>query len=302
MKSDFYPEELVKSKARFSFELEGKSYIDVNELSGVLNNTVDIVNQIVQGSQDTYVNLRITKFSTGSFDIDFEAVAEQVMNIITDPAAVAAGIVAAVSGVFRITKHLMGKEPKSFKVNGNHVNITNADGKSLIINKEISDKYFNNSKIEHAVINIINTVEKSEREGFNIETDNDVIKYNKDDFRQIRPVVENMIDNQERTHTNIIPTELFIRKPDLVGNSKWGFIFTTNIEATIEDEAFLEKVKMEKIRFGKGMRLPVLLKIETKLDKDGSPKPDPVYTVVKVTGDIIDEIEPQQTIIKQLID
>lgn len=128
-------------------------------------------------------------------------------------------------------------------------------------------------------------------------------------LRNTVEVVENLVPNQEDTYVNLIvgeimndsehefvntiDTTLIIRKPDLVGRSKWGFIFDKNIEATIEDKEWLTKIHNEKTKFGMGMKLPVKLKIVVPLDNNSCPIGEPTYVVVKVTGDI-QEIEDNQ--------
>lgn len=70
---------------------------------------------------------------------------------------------------------------------------------------------------------------------------------------------------------------LTVRKPDLLGNSKWQFKFLgKTINADIEDENFLKKVKEKEISF------PLVSKLNAKMRvrlKNG----DPIsYTVIEV--------------------
>lgn len=284
----------IKSEAQFTFELEGESYLDATTLSRILDNTVQVVNEVVQGDKDTFVNLKITKFSTGSFDIDFQAIAEQIENIITDPKTVAAGIVSAVVGAFEIVKHLKGEKPKKIIAKGDNTQITNTDGDTLTVDNSIANKFFDNAEIENAVVNIVTVVrDDTERPGFKIKSktnvNNDkVIEYKRSDFEVISPVVEKMIDEEQEVLVNEVDAVLVIRKPDLVGDSKWGFIYNTYIDAAIEDKDWIENVREKNIKFGKNMRLPVKLRIETKLTKDGALTNDTTYTITKVTGDIIE--------------
>ncbi len=288
-----YVNELVKSEDKFSFELKGDECIDATELSLILQNTVEIVNNLVQGKEDTYVNLKVTKFSTGSFDIDFKAVCEQINNIITCPEAMATLIVSGVTGVFNIAKHLKGKKPKSIKDKNGFSEIENDEGDIYKVDGEIKNRFFKDAKIENSVINIVNIVDKNEREGFSIKGNNETVDYGKDDFSNVKPVVKNMLDENENRLVNKLEATLIIRKPDLVGKSKWGFIFDKNIEASIEDEEWLDKIHEEKSKFCMGMKLPVLLKIETILDDKQNVVGEPIYSVLKVTGEIIEENDNQ---------
>lgn len=88
-----------------------------------------------------------------------------------------------------------------------------------------------------------------------------------------------------------------MKKPDLLGDSKWSFIFNKIIEAEIEDKEFVNKVHSGIIRnLYAGVKIPVKLRIEQELDEKGLPiKDTDKYFVEKVIGDII---EPQDRQIK----
>lgn len=302
MRVDENGNSLIKSEAQFTFELEGDSYVDAVVLSNILNNTVDIVNQIVNGDPDTYVKLRISKFETGSFDIVFQAIAEQVNTLMGTPLTAASTLVNAMGGAFKIAKFLKGKKAKEVVHNDNSTTIINIEGNVLHVEGDVGKKYFENAKIENSVINIVNTVESDTvRPGFKIHTNEtdkekaEVIEFSRDDFSFVEPVVEKMLEEEEQYLENIMDVELIIRKPDLIGNSRWGFILDKYIEASIEDEDWLNNVRANNIKFGRGMRLPVKLKVVVKLDKNGAPLPDPTYSIIKVTGDVIDESNQEQT-------
>ena len=296
--------DLVKSEAQFTFELEGKSEIDVKTLTQILSSTVGIIEELVQREPDAYVNLKITKFSTGSFDVDFHAVAEQVVSMLTDPKALASYLVGGVLGSFKIAKHIKGEKPKEIIEKEENSEIINADGESIVVSKKTADSYFCNNKIEGEVIHIVNIIsQETDRPGFRITGPGEsqvieTVEYQKDDFSSIKPVVNEMIKESDgKVFSNTVPVTLIIRKPDLTGDSKWGFILDKNIDATIADKNWLEKIRKCRFRFGPDMRLPVILKMEVDLDNCGQPiKGSERYTVMQVTGDVIEsESDDNQT-------
>lgn len=288
--------ELVKSTAQFTFELEGESTIDARALSAILDNTVCIIEEMVKNEPEAYVKLNVTKFEQGSFDIVFQAVAEQVEMIISNPQALASGIAAGVLGVFKIAKHIKGEKPREIIQEENDCKVVNCDGEVLVENKKVVNKYFENAKIENSIINIVSVVNSDgDRESFRLTQNNgeNVVEVEKKDFNKIKQIVHET--KVEDVLSNTIDVVLAIRKPDLVGDSRWGFIFDHNIDATIADKEWIDDIREKNIKFGKGMRLPVKLLIEIDLDRDGQAiKGSERYTVLKVTGDIIEPNEPHQ--------
>lgn len=289
-----YQKELVKSEARFSFELEGGPEIDVRALSQILNSTVEIIEELVRGEPDAYVNLKITKFSTGSFDVDFHAIAEQTVSLLTNPNALASYLVGGVLGSFKIAKHLKGRKPRQIIKEEDNSIIINDDEESLIVNEKLSDRYFCDNKIEGNIIHIVNNVfQESGRRGFSIaetgrDGEDEMIRYQEDDFHYIKPVVDDMKeDAQCHTFVNTVDAVLIIRKPDLTGDSKWGFVWDKNIEATIADKDWLQDIRKRRFKFGPGMQIPVKLKIEVDIDDIGELiKGSERYTVEEIRGEI----------------
>ncbi|MFR5439577.1 MAG: hypothetical protein ACLTJN_05245, partial [Monoglobus pectinilyticus] len=207
-------------------------------------------------------------------------------------------IVASIKGVFEIVKHLKGKKPRKIEEENDNTKITNNDGEILYTDKLACQKFFENAKIEGSVINIVNEVKKDfERPGFKIRTSdvnsNSSVEYSRQDFDMIKPIVDSLISERDDILVNIIDATLLIRKPDLIGKSKWGFVFDRNIEASIEDENWLSYVREQNIKFGKGMKLPVKLKIEVR-HRGGDQIIDTAYTVLEVTGDIIEDEKLEQ--------
>jgi len=290
--------DLIKSEAQFTFELEGKSEIDVKTLSQILSSTVDIIEEMVKNEPDAYVNLKITKFSTGSFDIDFQAVAEQVVTMMADPKSLASGLVAGVIGAFKIAKHIKGEKPKEIINNGDNSEIINAEGEAITVLTKTSDSYFCNNHIESQVIHIVNIVsQETDRPGFKINgpDGNMVVEFKKEDFQSIKPIVNEIVEEGKQIFANTVAANLIIRKPDLTGDSKWGFVFEKNIEATIEDKEWLKKIRLEKFKFGPNMRLPVMLRLEVDLDENNETiKGSERYAIERVTGDVFEPEELHQ--------
>lgn len=271
----------IKSEAFFSFELSGEECIDAAHLATILDNTVEMCRSISSAVPDAFVKLNITKFSTGSFDIDFQAVAEQLNNFIQDPKTVAGAVAGAMLGAFKIAKHLKGEKPKSVLHAESKTKITNADGVVISVPQLIGKEYFKEAQIENSVINIVQQVEELRRPGFTVAMGEERAFFDIDDLKKCAPVVEKM-DAQDDTFTDVSVRVLIVRKPDLQGSTPWGFIADRNITATIEDEAFLDRVHSGEYTFSKGTKLRVRLRHTVSLDENGEIAGQPTYVVEEV--------------------
>jgi hypothetical protein len=92
-----------------------------------------------------------------------------------------------------------------------------------------------------------------------------------------------------------IEVDLLLKKPDLLGDSKWQFVYNKTIDAKIEDEDFLEKVRRGKISVRAGVKIPCLLEVEYDLN-DGFDiiQKSEKYNIKKILGEIIQPEEDKQ--------
>ncbi len=65
----------------------------------------------------------------------------------------------------------------------------------------------------------------------------------------------------------VISAELIVKKPDLLGSSKWEFVFDKNISATVEDTDFLSKIKNKEIGFFCDDKVKAKMRIEVSLNE-----------------------------------
>lgn len=109
--------DLIQSKAQFSFHLDGENEIDATLLSKTIADMAELTKLAAREQDpDAYLKMNVTAFKNGSFQIDFATVCQAVQNIY-QAAPVVAGlaltVVSAVKGIFEIKKILKGEKPKS---------------------------------------------------------------------------------------------------------------------------------------------------------------------------------------------
>ena len=105
--------------------------------------------------------------------------------------------------------------------------------------------------------------------------------------------VEGVMMREQHTRGTFV-----IKKPDLVGESRWTIIFDRNIDVTIADREWLERLHKREISITPGDMLDAELKIETYLDEEDMSVIDTKYYITKVYG----IVPPSKPVMRQLIE
>ena len=106
-------------------------------------------------------------------------------------------------------------------------------------------------------------------------------------------LVERSVDDKTNTATTYknesLKVGLLLRKPDLLGNCPWQFVWDKNISAKIEDKEFLDRFHKREIKaLYEGVRIPCILRIEYDLDDRLEPLGQTRYFITQVIGSIIE--------------
>ena len=288
-----------ESKCNFILKYGGKDEIDAETLSLSLNGVVKTIKSITSNEYpDTHTKLKIINLGRGSFEITLSTVIHYAQALLPI-ANMALNVIGTYLSYIKIKHHLHGQQPKSIIYGNNNAKIVNQDNGTIIENVYITKNYFVNSTIDNLISDTFNPLLTDEdRTGFQIIYDDKTkIDISKDEFNNMSTtIVEKEKDYQKKGDT-IENIELPLKKPDLLGDSKWSFIFNKVIEAEMEDKEFLDKVHSGKIRsLYAGVKIPVKLRIEQEFNEEGLLiKDTEKYFVEKVNGDII---EPQDRQIK----
>lgn len=86
----------------------------------------------------------------------------------------------------------------------------------------------------------------------------------------------------ERIQT--IECELIIKKPDLLGESKWDMILDEVIPVKLEDKQFLSKIKEGEIKVSGGYKLICVMEMKTFMNTSYEAIRSPEYTIKQVKG------------------
>jgi hypothetical protein len=229
----------------------------VSEVAESLEGFADFLKALTSSSEDDpTITIVVQGFRKGSLDIQLAleiAAAAQ-----TTLAAVGVhDLTEAVKQAFKLLKHLKGETPKSIK---------QADHGSVIVENNSGQILVFNQPVVHAILNTdaSQSAEQFIKRPLRAEAEKLEIKVNGKIAAKVdRSISENFIalGNGEALGEFNSQQHLTIQTVVLEGDGHWRFSDGRNkFRAQIEDEAFLERVRQGRERFGRGDILKVKLR------------------------------------------
>jgi len=288
----------VESIDTFKVNFGGKKHsIDAALFTKTIENTISLVKASANAIDPScFLRLEIKANKEGSFETILDLVTNYVPSLFTKKnTELACEVIAGFWVFLQIKKHLGGKRAKEIKKD-DETKIVNQDNAIITVDNKIADSFFKNSSIDNCIINIFSDLKEEDKESFTIEHNGKIIQFNKKDYDSMKErVVDEVCNTSKLEQQEPIKVNLLLKKPDLLGDSAWQFVYDKNISAKIEDEEFLNKVHKGEIKtLYAGVKIPCLLHIEYELDNKFNHIPNSnKYIVKKVTGDIIEP--PKQT-------
>lgn len=278
----------LESIDTFKISFAGKNSIDAEIFTTVINNTIDLVKASANVIEPAaFLRLEIKANKEGSFESILEVVVKYGKDLLTQHhVEIACEILGGFLTFLKIKKHLKGRKPRELKNKEDVTIITNQDGQVINAPQKIANAFFNDSKIDNSVIKIFCSVNGSDRESLKVEKNGEIINFDKDEFEEMSNKIVDESGQEIETREDeqkISNCELIIKKPDLIGNSKWELIFDKVIYARIEDSAFIKQVKNGKIKISGGYKLVCELSIKREIDENFN-LVNTEYTILKVTG------------------
>ncbi len=269
----------VMKKETLTLRFKGENDIDIETLSKSLDCVVAVLGKIADSSlnENDFCKFKVKNIEKGSFMITIE----QIVEMATVLFPLMPPILESFNSIVELKKNLGGQMPAEVIHEGNNTIVKSCVGNVTYIDNRTYNLYTRDSSIEKCLSELSRTIsEDGERTGFSIAVTDDktvkTVEMDKEDLMRTRnPIdVESLngdITEQEATGV------LTVRKPDLLGNSKWQFKFLgKTINADIEDENFLKKVKEKEISFTLVSKLNAKMRVRLK-------NGDPIsYTVIEV--------------------
>lgn len=283
----------IESIESFKVSFGGRNSIDAETFTKSINNTVELIKEsanIVDPS--CFLRLEIKATQEGSFETVIDAVVRHKDDLLI-ASSIAGNIIQGFLNFLLIKEHLKGRKAKKIESNDKETAIQNQDNQVLKVQKEIGNAYFQNNRIDNLIVNQFTIL--NDRSNYCITTKNDKVIIDKKSYEDMRQVVVDENSVVKTIKQKPIEVELLLKKPDLLGDSKWQFVYNKTIEARIEDEEFLEKVRKGKISVRAGVKIPCLMEVEYDLsDRLDIIQKSEKYNIKKITGNIIEPEEDNQ--------
>lgn len=285
---------LIESNTKFSFHLDGDSEIDTFLLTDTIQNMAELTKIAVTAENpEAYLKMNVTALKNGSFEICFSAVcsyAEEILTFAATAAPLALTAVETVKGFFEIKRFLKGEQPKSVTENEDKtIRIEKSNAETITVNAASGNiiNGDNNVIIDKCIVNIFhNAAEHNPTGGCSFSDEKGTAYYSNNDVKHMKkPFVQKQDTIINRSIAKAV--DLSIKKPDLIGQSQWGFRYNNkNIDARISDDTFLEQIH-KGIPIKKGDYITTTLQIDTELDLFGMPIPgSEKYEIIEVIGGI----------------
>lgn len=282
--------------AKLCVELGGDNSVDANLLVRTIHNFVDITELAKNDlAPDSNIKLTVKAFRPGSFIIDFDAIvktltSDMLANFVTSAGAIIGVVVAC----FKLVKHLAGEKPKNIEENQNEssLKIENNSGKIINISADVFNLYSKPSAND-TLAKIFNDLEEDKsRTTLKVSSKDTSIDFDSREFKALStPTSLVGLNNQIISSTFV--ADVFVKKPDLLGNSKWEVYFNKIIRVAIEDKNFLDRVHKRQENFSGGDRIRVRLRMESEYDSTGMPiEGSERYFIEEVLSAVLPPLHP----------
>ena len=288
--------EFNESIESFKVSFGGDNSIDAETFTKSINNTIELIKESANAIDPScFLRLEIKANQKGSFETIIDAIVRHKDDLLATT-SIAGNFIQGFVNLILIKKHLRGRKAKKIESNEKETAIQNQENEILKVPKEIGKAYFENNKIDNLIVNQFTIL--TDRSSYSITTENNKVTIDRNSYEDMRQALVDENPEARTIKQKPVEVELLLKRPDLLGDSKWQFVYNKTIEAKIEDEEFLEKVRRGRVSVRAGVKIPCLMEIEYDLSErleiiQKSEK----YNIKKITGDIIEpELDNQQSL------
>ena len=279
--------ESVKVSEGLTFTFEGDMEVDALSVSKAIESLVSVSTAIAENNYpDVEFRLAVRALSPGSLNFVFVAAAQAMQTLLTpDGIQHVKGLMDIVKASFEIKKFLNGSAPAHTTKAEDKIEIERPDGTKLSVPKG-AGVYFIDQRIDKSISNIFNNALNSPGvSGVKLtKEDGDTVEIKAEQFQTCAEEIQIAEPDAPKAITVERKNEvLFVRTPDLLGGTQWGFKTDKNIRADIEDKAFLESIESGDQPIFAKMYIVADIRLTMEIGSDGLPDESKChYAVTKV--------------------
>lgn len=286
--------QLCKNNGELNIYFGGNSSIDVSLFAKVIEETAFLIKTSANLiDPNCFIRMEIKANREGSFQTLLGLVTEVPLDFFNSGANLAANTLGCFLYFFQIKHFLKGKAPQKVETKGNITEVTQ-DEEVLKVPAVPGEAFFRDCRIDRSIVNISVGISESDRDSFSLEANQEKFLVSSEDFDLMKVSIFDDPRIEKTLKQKPVSVQLQVKKPDLIGNSKWEFVLNGKIiKAEIQDEQFLYDVRKANIRkLYAGVSIPCLLEMEMKLDERDHPIfGSEAYTILEITGE---PIEPEE--------
>lgn len=261
--------------------------IDLESFATSILNFGKMVNIVKNHFNIDNLDIKIIATKEGSFEVDLVLISEgweTFKNLFGSNGANALANVMTIlgcGGIFGLYKHLKGKEPKKIEQNGDNISITNESNITLVFNSGVVILYQNPNLREYAENFIKSPLDTDSIDEIKIKSNDEVLEIKKDEKDYFRK----SLYTKDSDKTTRVYTQTFsIISLTFNKNNKWKLADGRgNINATIKDEEFLQRIENDEVQFAKGDKLVCEVELIEDLSEE---KIASTYSILKVKDHI----------------
>ena len=226
-------ENFIESKESFIISFGGKTSIDAKTFSQTIDSTIELLKESAFANDlNCFIKLEIKANQVGSFETIIDLIIRHQDDLLKIP-SIAAEILGGWLSFLLIKEHLKGKKAKKIESNQTETAIQNQENDIKKFPKKIGNIYFQNNKIDNLIINQFTNLSEDNRSNYIIKTSGAEIIINENSFENMKQVLVDENPIVKTIKQKPISVDLLVKKPDLLGDSKWQFIYNGTVASLI---------------------------------------------------------------------
>ncbi len=255
------------SREVLTFKLDGENEIEISNFAGILSNTANIFNKIVNSNnvdKNIKANFKIVAIREGSFEFDLATIIEYLPMLFKTTIDSFQMIQAFLEWI-KIKDWIKGEKVEKIEKlkNGNGAILTKINGDSNTVTNNLNITIFTDSSKLEEIDKYFTKLGLSLPEGRKmvLSSEGEVYNYSKDVKKNLEAplnIIEKDVDDIE---VSVVTRNIVLKKVDFDMKSKWQvYIVEKLYEVAILDEEFKEHVLSGRFTANKGTKLKVDLK------------------------------------------